>query len=78
MESKRMEITIGKLRTVITIWLLFAFEAIPERRVSEAAKPHDVKTIVKIKVQRISTGLKRNKTNNPKPVIARTRQRRKL
>jgi hypothetical protein len=56
MESKRMEITIGKLRTVITIWLLFAFEAIPERRVSEAAKPHDVKTIVKIKVQRISTG----------------------
>ncbi len=37
-----MEITTGKLRTAIKMLLLFAFEATPESRVSEEAKPNEV------------------------------------
>jgi hypothetical protein len=46
-----MEITTGKLSTAIRILLLLAFEAIPESKVREEAKPNEAKASVATKIK---------------------------
>ena len=74
----KMEITIGKLSTAINMLLLFAFAAIPESMVNEAAKPQDVNKMVIENKNRSSIGLFKNKINRTKPVNERSSHRMKL
>jgi hypothetical protein len=52
MAINKIEINTGKLSTAIKILLLLAFEAIPESRVREEAKPNEANAIVPIKISR--------------------------
>jgi len=47
----KMEITTGKLSTAMRILLLLAFEAIPESKVREEAKPNEAKASVPTKIK---------------------------
>lgn len=48
----KIEITTGKLNTAISMLLLFAFDAIPDSRVNDDAKPNDANTSVTMKINR--------------------------
>src|SRR6478735_10182412 len=78
MAINKIEITIGKLSTAISMLLLLAFAAIPESMVRDAAKPKDVNRIVIENKTRSTTGLLRNKINRMNPVNDRNAQRIKL
>lgn len=76
--NNRMEITMGKLSTAMRMLLLLAFAAIPESKVSEAAKPKEV-AIMTIKKSETSTiGLPRKRIKSISPVIDRSELRKKL
>jgi hypothetical protein len=50
MAINKIEITTGKLSTAIRILLLLAFDAIPESKVSEEAKPSEANASVITKI----------------------------
>ena len=50
MAINKMEITTGKLSTAIRMLLLLAFDAIPESKVREEAKPNEVSASVVTKI----------------------------
>ena len=59
----KMEITTGKLRTAIRILLLLAFDAIPESKVRDEAKPREVNVRVAAKRNLSWMGLLRKRVN---------------
>jgi hypothetical protein len=65
------EITIGKLRTAIRMWLLFAFAAMPESTVKEAENPIAPRVSTIQKSPRSAIGFLRNSTKSMKPVNER-------
>ena len=73
-----MEMTTGKLRTAINMLLLFAFAAMPESIVREAANPRDVRRMVIVNRKRSAIGLFKNKIKRTKPVNESSVQRIKL
>ncbi len=72
------EITIGKLSTVISIWLLLAFEAMPDKSVSDAAKPIDARVMIRQNNPKSAIGFFRSSANNRKPVKERITVNKKL
>jgi len=73
-----MEIITGKLRTAIKIWLLLAFDEMPESKVNEVEKPKEVNKRVARKSIISEMGLFRNRINSTKPSIDNAEHRRKL
>ena len=78
MAINRMEITMGKLSTAIRILLLFALAAIPESKVSEAAKPKEVTTMTNRKSATSAIGFPRKRMKRTNPVRDKSEQREKL
>lgn len=70
--------TTGKLRTAISMLLLFALAAMPESIVNEEAKPKEVRKRVMENKKRSTTGLFKNKTKRIKPVNESSEHRMKL
>lgn len=73
-----MEITIGKLRTVISTLLLFALAAIPESNVNEAENPHETSSTVRRNTQLLPTGFEIKRTNSKNPKKDKIEHTRKL
>lgn len=73
-----MEITTGKLKTVISTLLLLAFDAIPERSVREAENPQETNKMVTKNTPLSISGFEINRTNNKNPAHDSTEQSKKL
>jgi hypothetical protein len=73
-----MEITTGKLKSVINTLLLLAFAAILDNNVSDAEKPHATNATVNKKTQLVVTGFEIKSMNMAYPVKESNTQRKKL
>jgi len=74
----KIEMTTGKLRTAIKMLLLFAFAAMHESRVSDAANPNDVNRITIENSEMSATGFFKSKMKRKNPVKESNAQRMKL
>ena len=78
MARRRIEMTIGKLSTAMSMLLLFALAAMPDSKVREAAKPNEVMIMTSRKRELSAIGLPRKRMNRINPVNESNEQRKKL
>ena len=74
----KIPMTTGKLRTAISTLLLFALLEMPDIRLKEAEKPHDVKNNVHMNKGKSPTGLSMKIAKSTNPIIERRKHRREL
>lgn len=76
--NNKIEITTGKLKTVISTLLLLAFDAIPESSVREDENPQETNKMVTKNNPLLLSGFEIKRKNNKNPAIERTEQSKKL